>query len=190
MQCHFIGPITLLASMSASKPRCLLCLKPTVQSLIRMRQGRPQMLAGFVQGPYFLCHPLTEFIGVNLPWTWFMSQPRRTNIEWAYIAAFSLAVVLSEAWENELHLVVGTDQDTLLSPRFCTSSFLRCQCKSSPMMEQIKTGSLRWTFLNRTRVRADTAYTESDDVPLAFLALQAIWLHAWGKPWGQEQGFL
>lgn len=40
-------------------------------------------------------------------------------------AAFSLAVVPFEARENELHLVVGTAQDTLLSPRSCTSGFLR-----------------------------------------------------------------
>ena len=44
-------------------------------------------------------------------------------------AAFSLAVVpferSFEARENELHLVVGTAQDTLLLPRSCTSGFLR-----------------------------------------------------------------
>jgi len=40
-------------------------------------------------------------------------------------AAFSLAVVPFEARENELHLVVGTAQDTLLLPRSCTSGFLR-----------------------------------------------------------------
>jgi splicing factor 3B subunit 3 len=40
-------------------------------------------------------------------------------------AAFSLAVVPFEARSNELHLVVGTAQDTLLSPRSCTSGFLR-----------------------------------------------------------------
>jgi splicing factor 3B subunit 3 len=40
-------------------------------------------------------------------------------------AAFSLAVAPFEARENELHLVVGTAQDTLLSPRSCTSGFLR-----------------------------------------------------------------
>lgn len=40
-------------------------------------------------------------------------------------AAFSLAVVPFEARGNELHLVVGTAQDTQLSPRSCTSGFLR-----------------------------------------------------------------
>jgi splicing factor 3B subunit 3 len=40
-------------------------------------------------------------------------------------AAFSLAIVPFEARSNELLLVVGTAQDTLLSPRSCTSGFLR-----------------------------------------------------------------
>jgi len=40
-------------------------------------------------------------------------------------AAFSLAIVPFEARNNELLLVVGTAQDTLLSPRSCTSGFLR-----------------------------------------------------------------
>ena len=40
-------------------------------------------------------------------------------------AAFSIAVVSFAARNNELHLVVGTAQDTFLSPRSCTSGFLR-----------------------------------------------------------------
>ncbi|KAI0349483.1 hypothetical protein OH77DRAFT_1594212 [Trametes cingulata] len=40
-------------------------------------------------------------------------------------AAFSIAVVQFAARDNELHLVVGTAQDTLLSPASCTSGFLR-----------------------------------------------------------------
>ena len=40
-------------------------------------------------------------------------------------AAFSLAFVPFTARNNEMHLVVGTAQDTLLSPRSCTSGFLR-----------------------------------------------------------------
>lgn len=40
-------------------------------------------------------------------------------------AAFSLAVVSFAACGNELHLVVGTAQDTVLAPRSCTSGFLR-----------------------------------------------------------------
>lgn len=40
-------------------------------------------------------------------------------------AAFSLAVVPFSARGGELHLVVGTAADTLLSPRSCSSGYLR-----------------------------------------------------------------
>jgi splicing factor 3B subunit 3 len=40
-------------------------------------------------------------------------------------AAFSLAIVPFAARGNELHLVVGTAQDTTLLPKKCTSGFLR-----------------------------------------------------------------
>lgn len=40
-------------------------------------------------------------------------------------AAFSLAVVPFAARGGELHLVVGTAADTFVSPRSCSSGFLR-----------------------------------------------------------------
>ena len=40
-------------------------------------------------------------------------------------AAFSLAVVPFSAQGSELHLVVGTAADTLLSPRSCSTGYLR-----------------------------------------------------------------
>ena len=40
-------------------------------------------------------------------------------------AAFSLAVVPFSARGGELHLVVGTAADTLISPRSCSSGYLR-----------------------------------------------------------------
>ena len=40
-------------------------------------------------------------------------------------AAFSIAIVPFAAKNNELHLVVGTAQDTFLAPRSCTSGFIR-----------------------------------------------------------------
>lgn len=40
-------------------------------------------------------------------------------------SAFSLAVVPFSAKGNELHLVVGTAADTKLSPRTCSTGFLR-----------------------------------------------------------------
>ncbi|KAH9985372.1 mono-functional DNA-alkylating methyl methanesulfonate N-term-domain-containing protein [Russula vinacea] len=70
-------------------------------------------------------------------------------------AAFSLAVVPFEARENELHLVVGTAQDTLLSPRSCTSGFLRV-----------------YKFTNDGAELELVHKTELDDVPLALLSFQ------------------
>ena len=40
-------------------------------------------------------------------------------------AAFSLAIVPFSARGGDLHLVVGTAADTFLSPRSCSSGFLR-----------------------------------------------------------------
>ena len=40
-------------------------------------------------------------------------------------AAFSLAVVPFSARGGELHLVVGTAADTVVTPRSCTSGYLR-----------------------------------------------------------------
>ncbi|KAH9979031.1 mono-functional DNA-alkylating methyl methanesulfonate N-term-domain-containing protein [Lactifluus volemus] len=70
-------------------------------------------------------------------------------------AAFSLAVVPFEAKNNELHLVVGTAQDTLLTPRSCTSGFLRV-----------------YKFTNDGADLELLHKTEIDDVPLSLLAFQ------------------
>ncbi len=40
-------------------------------------------------------------------------------------AAFSLTIVPFAARGGELHLVVGTAADTIISPRSCTSGYLR-----------------------------------------------------------------
>jgi splicing factor 3B subunit 3 len=72
-------------------------------------------------------------------------------------AAFSLAVVPFEARENELHLVVGTAQDTLLLPRSCTSGFLRVYkfTNDGADMELVhKVNEYSWITL---ALRADTA---------------------------------
>jgi len=79
-------------------------------------------------------------------------------------AAFSLAVVPFEARENELHLVVGTAQDTLLLPRSCTSGFLRV-----------------YKFTNDGADLELVHKTELDDVPLALLAFQGRLVAGVGK---------
>ncbi|KAH9992487.1 CPSF A subunit region-domain-containing protein [Russula vinacea] len=79
-------------------------------------------------------------------------------------AAFSLAVVPFEARENELHLVVGTAQDTLLSPRSCTSGFLRV-----------------YKFTNDGAELELVHKTELDDVPLALLSFQGRLVAGVGK---------
>ncbi|KAI0268860.1 CPSF A subunit region-domain-containing protein [Gloeopeniophorella convolvens] len=79
-------------------------------------------------------------------------------------AAFSLAVVPFEARNNELHLVVGTAQDTLLAPRSCTSGFLRV-----------------YKFTGEGTGLEMVHKTEIDDVPLALLAFQGRLVGGVGK---------
>ncbi|KAH7913267.1 CPSF A subunit region-domain-containing protein [Hygrophoropsis aurantiaca] len=70
-------------------------------------------------------------------------------------AAFSLAVVSFSAREGELHLVVGTAADTLVSPRSCKSGYLRT-----------------YKFTDDGAGLELLHKTETDDVPLAVLGFQ------------------
>ncbi|KAF5357416.1 hypothetical protein D9758_005852 [Tetrapyrgos nigripes] len=70
-------------------------------------------------------------------------------------AAFSLAVVPFSARNGELHLVVGTAADTLVSPRSCSSGFLRT-----------------YRFTEDGAGLELIHKTETDDVPLALMAFQ------------------
>ncbi|KAI0789091.1 mono-functional DNA-alkylating methyl methanesulfonate N-term-domain-containing protein [Abortiporus biennis] len=70
-------------------------------------------------------------------------------------SAFSIAVVPFAAHDGELHLVVGTGQDTFLSPRSCTSGFLRT-----------------YRFIEDGRDLELLHKTETDDIPLAVMAFQ------------------
>ncbi|KAI9057487.1 hypothetical protein FKP32DRAFT_1615311 [Trametes sanguinea] len=70
-------------------------------------------------------------------------------------AAFSIAAVPFAACDNVLHLVVGTAQDTFLSPSSCTSGFLRT-----------------YKFVEDGRGLELLHKTEVDDVPLAILGFQ------------------
>lgn len=79
-------------------------------------------------------------------------------------AAFSLAVVPFAARQNELHLVVGTAQDTFLAPRSCTSGFLRT-----------------YKFIADGAGLELLHKTETDDVPLALLAFQGRLVAGIGK---------
>lgn len=60
---------------------------------------------------------------------WFLTQAQARTV--AHIpldsneAAFSLAIVPFSARGGDLHLVVGTAADTKVSPRSCSSGFLR-----------------------------------------------------------------
>ncbi|KAI0066041.1 hypothetical protein BV25DRAFT_1849538 [Artomyces pyxidatus] len=79
-------------------------------------------------------------------------------------AAFSLAIVPFAARQNELYLVVGTAQDTFLSPRSCKSGFLRAYIFTED--------GANLEFLHKT---------ETDDVPLALLAFQGRLVAGVGK---------
>ena len=79
-------------------------------------------------------------------------------------AAFSIAVVPFSAKGGEPHLVVGTGQDTLLSPRSCTSGFLRT-----------------YSFTKEGTGLELLHKTETDDVPLAVMAFQGRLVAGVGK---------
>ena len=79
-------------------------------------------------------------------------------------AAFSIAIVPFSAKSGEHHLVVGTAQDTLLSPRSCTSGFLRT-----------------YSFTNGGTGLELLHKTETDDVPLAVMAFQGRLVAGVGK---------
>ena len=70
-------------------------------------------------------------------------------------AAFSLAIVPFAARQNELHLVVGTGQDTVLTPRSCTSGFLRTYKMSADgtSLELLHKVGLRLTGYHRVSDR-------------------------------------
>ncbi|TFK67363.1 hypothetical protein BDN72DRAFT_798974 [Pluteus cervinus] len=79
-------------------------------------------------------------------------------------AAFSLAIVPFSARNNELHLVVGTAADTTVSPRTCSSGFLRTY-----KFNEDGTGL---ELIHKTEI---------DDVPLALLAFQGRLVAGVGK---------
>lgn len=79
-------------------------------------------------------------------------------------AAFSLAIVPFAARGNELHLVVGTAQDTFLAPRSCTSGFLRT-----------------YRFTEDGHNLELLHKTETNDVPLAVMAFQGKLVAGVGK---------
>ena len=96
--------------------------------------------------------------------------------------AFSVAVVPFTARNNELHLVVGTAQDTCLAPRSCTSGFLRTYTftNDGAGLELLhKVCSLLeardLSFLTRL------SQTETDDVPMAVLGFQGRLVAGVGK---------
>ncbi|KZT10782.1 uncharacterized protein LAESUDRAFT_747419 [Laetiporus sulphureus 93-53] len=79
-------------------------------------------------------------------------------------AAFSIAVVPFAVRGGELHLVVGTAQDTFLAPRSCTSGFLRT-----------------YRFINDGQDLELLHKTETNDVPLAIMAFQGKLVAGVGK---------
>ncbi|KAF8070070.1 CPSF A subunit region-domain-containing protein [Lyophyllum atratum] len=79
-------------------------------------------------------------------------------------AAFSLAVVSFSARGGELHLVVGTAADTFISPRSCSSGYLRTY--------KFTDDGAGLEFLHKT---------ETDDVPLALMGFQGRLVAGVGK---------
>ncbi|KAJ3532553.1 hypothetical protein NMY22_g7695 [Coprinellus aureogranulatus] len=77
---------------------------------------------------------------------------------------FSVAVVPFSARNGELHLVVGTAADTTVSPRTCSSGYLRT-----------------YKFVNEGKGLELLHKTECDDVPLALMAFQGRLVAGVGK---------
>ncbi|KAF9016376.1 hypothetical protein BDZ89DRAFT_1166289 [Hymenopellis radicata] len=78
--------------------------------------------------------------------------------------AFSLAIVPFSAKNNDLHLVVGTAVDTVVSPKSCSTGYLRT-----------------YKFVNDGAELELLHKTETDDVPLALLAFQGRLVAGVGK---------
>ena len=100
-------------------------------------------------------------------------------------AAFSLAVVPFSARGGELHLVVGTAANTLLSPRSCSSGYLRTYKftnNGAGLEFQHKVCSFYTSFVTFAyRLCNFFEKTEVDDVPLALLAFQGRLVAGVGK---------
>ncbi|PBK73578.1 hypothetical protein ARMSODRAFT_952665 [Armillaria solidipes] len=79
-------------------------------------------------------------------------------------AAFSLAIVPFSARSGDLHLVVGTAADTIVSPRSCTSGYFRT-----------------YKFTDDGAGLQLLHKTETDDVPLALMAFQGRLVAGVGK---------
>lgn len=96
-------------------------------------------------------------------------------------AAFSIAFVPWSARNGELTLVVGTAADTQLTPRTCTSGFLRTYLlkEDGTDLELLHKVSIGSGF----RIgNSDTPMqTETDDVPLSLLAFQGKLITGVGK---------
>ena len=100
-------------------------------------------------------------------------------------AAFSLAVVPFSARGGELHLVVGTAADTLISPRTCSTGYLRTYTFTNGGAElefQHKVCSFYTSFAYGLHmIFLFLKKTEVDDVPLALLAFQGRLVAGVGK---------
>lgn len=79
-------------------------------------------------------------------------------------AAFSVAIVAFHTTKDELHLVVGSGQDTTLAPRTCTTGYLTT-----------------YKILEDGRSLELLHKTETDDVPTALIAFQGRLVAGVGK---------
>ena len=92
--------------------------------------GRPKAPAGTWASGIHVVNPAEVCLHVEFTLT--LADPRclqGKTVNFVPIdnneSAFSVAVVPFAARNGEMHLVVGTAQDTFLAPRSCTSGFLR-----------------------------------------------------------------
>ncbi len=96
-------------------------------------------------------------------------------------AAFSVAIVPFAVKNNELHLVVGTSQDTFLAPRSCTSGFLRTYRFTDDGRGLELLHKVSVCASSCTDQHLISTQTETNDVPLAIMAFQGKLIAGVGK---------
>jgi splicing factor 3B subunit 3 len=96
-------------------------------------------------------------------------------------AAFSLAIVPFSARGGELHLVVGTAADTFISPRSCTTGYLRTYKFTDDGAGLEFQHKVCPVSIERFSALIYKCQSETDDIPLAVMAFQGRLVAGVGK---------
>lgn len=95
--------------------------------------------------------------------------------------AFSIAVVPFSAKGGELHLVVGTAQDTFIAPRSCTTGWIRTYRFTEDGTNLELLHKVKCSVALRLSTTEGFSQTDTNDVPLAVMAFQGRLVAGVGK---------